>query len=209
MPSTFPSMFIEHAANYFDAYADALRNAMATADRAQFLAASELLEEVMKNGGRVFVCGNGGSAAIANHLVCDHMKGARANSTFHARVTSLSSNIEILTAIANDLAYDKVFEFQLSCEASANDALIAISSSGNSPNIINALNWARSHGIASIAMTGFGGGEARRLADISLHVAADNYGIVEDVHQAFMHSLAQFLRQKNLVDRSIVGELKF
>jgi D-sedoheptulose 7-phosphate isomerase/D-glycero-D-manno-heptose 1,7-bisphosphate phosphatase len=146
----------------------------------------------------VFVCGNGGSASIANHLQCDHVKGIRVGTELHTRVTSLSTNVEILSAIANDIGYDAVFEFQLESMARPGDVLVAVSSSGRSPNIVRALSWAENHGMQTIAMTGFGGGDARRVAGVSIHVDAYNYGIVEDAHQACMHLLAQYARQSRM-----------
>jgi len=101
----------------------------------------------------------------------------------------------LITAIANDFAYDEVFSYQLKTMAAPGDVLITISSSGNSENIVRAIDWARVNGVGSISMTGFAGGRSKSLADINLHVAAENYGVVEDIHQSMMHSLAQYLRQ--------------
>lgn len=115
----------------------------------------------------------------------------------------------MITAIGNDIGYEQVFAFQLDALGQAGDVLIAISSSGDSPNIVNALNCARDRKIPSIAMTGFTGGRAAALADISLHVDAHNYGIVEDVHQSLMHILAQYLRHSHLDDEVKLGKIKF
>jgi phosphoheptose isomerase len=117
--------------------------------------------------------------------------------------------MEIVTAIANDFGYDQVFEFQLSSLAMDGDVLIVVSSSGNSPNILSALISARTQGIKSIAMTGFNGGKAQGLADVSLRVDAENYGVVEDVHQSLMHIMAQYIRQKRLLARDQIGSIKF
>lgn len=172
-------------------------------------ASAKLLAERSLSGRMIFSCGNGGSAAIANHLVCDCMKGVRTSSTLHPRVHSLSTTVETITAIGNDFGYEQIFEFQLESLGQPGDVLVAISSSGDSPNIINALTRARELGIASIAMTGFTGGRARSIADISLHVDAHNYGVVEDVHQSLMHILAQYLRHSHLEDESQLGHIKF
>jgi phosphoheptose isomerase len=102
-----------------------------------------------------------------------------------------------------------VFALQLRSLGRPGDVLIAISSSGNSPNIVQALSWARDNGLRTIAMTGFAGGKAREVAEITLHVAAENYGVVEDVHQSLMHLLAQWLRQNHLTDPSSIGKQKF
>jgi phosphoheptose isomerase len=151
----------------------------------------------------VFSCGNGGSAAIANHLQCDHLKGIRAGSDLAPRVISLSANVELITAVANDIGYDDVFAYQLQSQSVAGDVLIAISSSGQSPSIVRALTWARGHGLRSIALTGFDGGDSRMLAEVSLHVDATNYGVVEDIHQALVHALAQYIRQSRMAPDAI------
>ena len=99
----------------------------------------------------------------------------------------------LLTAIANDFSYEVGFSRQLEMQARQGDVLICISSSGNSPNILAVMDQARDMKIMTIAFTGFTGGVAAKVADISIHVAADNYGIVEDCHQALMHNIAQYI----------------
>lgn len=208
MPS-FPSTQYEHASSYADEYFDLLASASKTIDRDAVEKAARLLADVSARGGRVYSCGNGGSAAISNHLVCDCLKGIRMDSTLMPKVVSLSSNIETITAIGNDIGYDEIFRFQLESLAVSGDLLITISSSGASPNIVAAIEWAKSNGIATIAMTGFSGGKSRELADVSLHVDADNYGVVEDLHQSLMHLLAQYTRQKHITDLARLPEIKF
>ncbi|MEQ8409967.1 MAG: SIS domain-containing protein [Erythrobacter sp.] len=205
----FPSSQIEHASTYADEYFERLAEASKTIDRNAVEEAARLIAETTHDGRRIYCCGNGGSAAISNHLVCDCVKGIRTDSTLRPQVVSLSSNIEIITAIGNDIGYDKIFRYQLESLAGAGDLLIVISSSGGSPNIVEAVEWARENGVASIAMTGFSGGQARELADISLHVEAENYGIIEDLHQSLMHLLAQYSRQKHICDTAKLGQLKF
>lgn len=192
---TFPQFAYADIAQYIDAYSDQISQAYASVDRNQLRAAQSLLVSALEQDMHLFSCGNGGSAAIANHLVCDHTKGVSTDTPFRPRVFSLSTNVETLTAIANDIDYSEIFSQQLHFLARPGDVLVAISSSGDSDNIVKALQWARSNRIGSIAMTGFSGGRARQLADVSLHVEADNYGVIEDVHQSLMHILAQFIRQ--------------
>lgn len=145
----------------------------------------------------VFVCGNGGSAAISDHFMCDHTKGVNSDTHFLPNVRSLSSCMSLLTAIGNDFSYEDIFSYQLEMFGSTGDVLIAISSSGNSPNIIKALDVASRNNIKTIAFVGFDGGKAKDIADIVLHVPINNYGVVEDCHQALMHILAQYLRKTN------------
>lgn len=202
-PAGFPAAPYASAASYFEAYAaDAVR-AAGSIEQSALDGAAQLLLEAYQGGRRVFACGNGGSAAIANHLQCDHLKGIRTTTDLLPRVVSLSSNVELITAIANDVAYDDVFAFQLQSQSSAGDVLIAISSSGRSANIVRALAWARDNRLRTIALTGFSGGEARALADVTIHVDGTNYGVVEDVHQAVMHGLAQYIRQSRMTPAAV------
>jgi phosphoheptose isomerase len=187
----------------------AVSTAFAGLDRNELRKAASVLEDAVSRKASIFVCGNGGSASIANHFACDHLKGIRTGTSILPRVFSLSTNIEIVTAVANDIGYANIFDFQLASLACEGDVLVVISSSGASPNIVGALRWAREHRMTSIAMTGFSGGEGRALADIALHVDAHNYGVVEDIHQSIMHMLAQFLRHKKLDDVSQIGRIKF
>jgi D-sedoheptulose 7-phosphate isomerase/D-glycero-D-manno-heptose 1,7-bisphosphate phosphatase len=140
---------------------------------------------------------------VANHLQCDHVKGVRNGTDLSPRVVSLSANVELLTAIANDLAYEEVFAYQLESQARPGDVLIAISSSGCSPNIVNALAFAREHGLHTIALTGFSGGDVKSMADVAIHVDCTNYGVVEDLHQAVMHAIAQYVRQSRMTPGAI------
>ncbi len=195
---TFPQMRYESAYLFAEHYSHELAQALATVDVAAFDRASKVLADAYDRDAAVFVCGNGGSASIANHLQCDHVKGVRVGTDLHTRVTSLSTNVEILSAIANDIGYEAVFEYQLESMARPGDVLVAVSSSGSSPNVVRALRWAEEHGLQTIAMSGFGGGDARRVAGVSIHVDARNYGIVEDAHQACMHLLAQYVRQSRM-----------
>ena len=171
--------------------------------------AGDILAKAARDGRRIYSCGNGGSASIANHLVCDCLKGSRTDSTIRPMVHSLSSPIELITAIANDMSVTEIFSYQLQSLGKKDDVLISISSSGTSPNIVEALKTAKSLGMTTIAMSGFGGGESRTLADVSLHVPADNYGMVEDAHQSLMHILAQYLRQAHIDDDEKLGKIKF
>ena len=194
----FPVAPHANAGSYFDAYADEISRAAKTIDPAALDRAGALLLEAYARGSRAFSCGNGGSASIANHMQCDHVKGVRNGTDLAPRVHSLSSNVELITAIANDLGYADVFAYQLQSQAEPGDVLVAVSSSGRSPSIVQALTWARDHGLRTIAVTGFDGGAARKVAEISIHVECTNYGVIEDLHQAVMHSLAQYVRHSRM-----------
>lgn len=191
----FPDRPYQQAGAYWGAYADESARAARTIDTVEVERAATLLLHAYRAGAAVFACGNGGSAAIANHLQCDHLKGVRTRTDLMPRVVSLSSNVELITAVANDMAYQDIFTYQLQSQSRPGDVLVAISSSGRSPNIVQALAWAGDHDVHTIAFTGFDGGEARQLADVVVHVDCCNYGVVEDLHQSVMHSLAQYIRQ--------------
>jgi D-sedoheptulose 7-phosphate isomerase/D-glycero-D-manno-heptose 1,7-bisphosphate phosphatase len=197
-PVKFPVAPHANAGSYFDAYADEIFRAAKTIDPADLDRAGALLIEAYARGSRTFSCGNGGSASIANHMQCDHVKGVRTATDLTPRVQSLSTNVELVTAIANDLGYENVFVYQLQSQAEPDDVLVAVSSSGGSPNIVQALTWARDHGLRTIAITGFDGGPARRVAEVSIHVECTNYGVIEDLHQAVMHALAQYVRHSRM-----------
>lgn len=200
---SFPLAPYERVSSYFAAYTEELALAAKSVDSAELDRAAATLVQAYVNHRTVFSCGSGGSAAIANHLQCDHLKGIRTGSDLAPRVVSLSSNVELITAIANDIGYDDVFAYQLQSQSVAGDVLIAISSSGQSPSIIRALTWARRHDLRTIALTGFEGGDSRMLAEVSLHIDATNYGVVEDLHQALMHALAQYIRQSRMAPDEI------
>ncbi|MDQ1472807.1 MAG: D-sedoheptulose 7-phosphate isomerase [Bryobacterales bacterium] len=170
--------------------------------------AADFLAELFSSGHTLYVCGNGGSAAISNHLLCDFSKGIQTGTVLRPRVVSLSSHVELITAIGNDMDFADIFAYQLRTAARDGDALMTISSSGNSENIVRAIQWASGHNVQSIALTGFEGGRSAKLADINIHVPASNYGVVEDVHQSVMHILAQFIRMR-LMDPALIADSLF
>ena len=153
--------------------------------------AISLLEKTIKKNKWVYSCGNGGSAAISNHFHVDYLKGINQYSRKNSKFLSLCSNVETITAIANDFGYEHVFSHQLKIYLKKNDVLICISSSGNSKNIINALKFAKKNKNKTILLSGFDGGLASKLADINIHVNSKNYGIIEDCHQSIMHLISQ------------------
>jgi histidinol-phosphate phosphatase family protein len=205
--TSFPCRRYDDAATFARGYADELARAVASVDATRFDAAARILNAAYDRGAAVFSCGNGGSASIANHFQCDHVKGVRVGTGLLTRVQSLSSNVEILSAIANDNGYENVFDFQLQSQARPGDVLVAVSSSGRSPNILRALEWCAANGVETVAFTGFTGGPARELATVSIHVDSFNYGVIEDSHQACMHLLAQYVRQSRMSADDIVAQV--
>ena len=208
MTAKFPSQKYTSAGAFLADYASGIAKALSSVRPGEIERAATAMKRAVQADRLIFTCGNGGSAAIANHLTCDCSKGVATNTTLRPRVVSLSSTVELITAIANDMSYPEVFAYQLKNAARPGDVLITISSSGDSENIVRALDWAGENGMTTIAMSGFSGGRSAQMADISLHVAADNYGIVEDVHQSLMHILAQYVRMSELPSE-LVQTLRF
>ncbi|HBA35227.1 MAG TPA: phosphoheptose isomerase [Gammaproteobacteria bacterium] len=205
---SFPDNKFSHISEYATAYFNEVTKASETVDGEKLQQAADILTKVYSVGGQVYSCGNGGSAAIANHLVCDHCKLVQTDTDLTPRIVSLSTTVEMITAIGNDISYDEVFAYQLRSLARPGDALMTISSSGDSPNIIRAIEVAKDVGIPVIAMSGFTGGRSAKMADVSLHVDANNYGVIEDVHQSLMHLLAQYVRQAHM-DEDVIKQRKF
>lgn len=189
----------ENIRDYWRAYSRLLHESLSAVEPEALRSAFELMSTALRDRRTIFVAGNGGSAAVANHLCCDWMKGTAVTSQPSLKVLSLTSNVPLITALANDLSYERVFASQLELLAEKNDLVVLISTSGLSPNIIEAAKTARGLALKRIGMTGFEGGELATLVDAHLHIPAHNYGVVEDAHQALMHIFAQFLlrqRQK-------------
>lgn len=183
-------------AEFAQGYFKMLFEASAKVDGRQLEAARELLEKTVDAGGFIYVAGNGGSSAIADHLCCDWTKGAAHPAFKTLRTHSLTGSVALVTALANDVSYEEAFARQVEFYCTAKDILILISSSGNSSNILRAAGAARKIGTKVIGLSGFTGGELQKISDISLYVPESNYGIVEDCHQSLMHILAQFIARK-------------
>jgi len=159
----------------------------------------EILGSSIEKEQKIFVGGNGGSAALALHYVCDFSKGANKNWSENLKrykAICLSSNIGYLTAISNDAHFNDVFKQQLINLASRNDILILISSSGNSPNVVEAAKYGKERSLITIGITGFEGGELKELCDYSAHIQCPSYEVCEDIHSIFGHFLAVYLREQ-------------
>lgn len=154
-----------------------------------------VLASARERGATVHICGNGGSAAVANHTECDCSKGTHHAGAAPLMTRSLSANPSLLTAIGNDLGYEWVFERQIEYYTRPGDVVLIVSSSGNSPNVVNACRAAKARGLLTVALVGFKGGALKDLADHVVHIPVDHYGIVEDMHQACIHLVTSFLRQ--------------
>ncbi|WP_321365623.1 SIS domain-containing protein [uncultured Celeribacter sp.] len=184
------------AAEYAKNYANSLSEGLSSVNGTKLDQALQAIEACSVAGGTLYLAGNGGSAAICDHLVCDFVKG-----TYHVahppiRAISLTENVALYTAIANDFHFENVFSFQLQARMRPEDILIAVSSSGNSENIIRAVAQAQKIGAKTIGLSGFDGGRLNDMSEIPLHVAVNNYGVVEDAHSALLHIMVQMIGQK-------------
>src|SRR3954463_6349134 len=175
------------AKDYLERVCDEVRRL----DTTRLEALSGLIEDAYHAGRFVFICGNGGSGANASHLCEDLAKCTLRDFEAPKRLKglSLTDNTAGIMAWANDEGYDRIFVEQLKNFASEGDLLLAISGSGNSPNILKAVDWANRHGLRTVGLTGFGGGKLKDLAQHNLHVAIDDMGIAESIHQVAFHWL--------------------
>ena len=180
---------MEFVENYYQQYIRVL-NAF---DKSSLEPVLDTFLDVRDKGGTLWVAGNGGSAAIGDHTVCDVTKGTHAEGQPTIKSISLTSNTAMLTALGNDLDYEQVFSQQLKYYLGKNDALLLVSSSGNSPNVVKACEYANSRGVPTIAFVGFKGGKLRRIAKHCVWIPIENYGMAEDAHQSLMHVTTQYI----------------
>jgi phosphoheptose isomerase len=184
-------------------YIKTLENSAKNIDWNKLKKISDIIESTIKSGNTIFVCGNGGSASIANHFLCDFAKGLNISDSVKPRIFSLSTNIEIITALGNDISFEKIFSNQLNVFVKKKDVLINFSVSGNSPNIIEAAKLARRKKIKVLSFTGFTKSKLEKYSDHLICFNVLNYGIAEDFFQILTHYISQFLKQKNLTEKEI------
>ncbi|MFZ3053694.1 MAG: SIS domain-containing protein [Sulfuricurvum sp.] len=159
----------------------------------------EKFDSLHQNNGKIFVIGNGGSAATASHMVNDLGVGLKRRGIRNFNIESLADNVPVCTAIANDIGYENIFYAQLKDNLTSNDILIAISCSGNSHNILKATNYAQKVGATIVGLTGFDGGMLKKTCDISIHVETEQnqYGLVEDIHMILDHILYTYFIEES------------
>lgn len=174
-------------------YYRGLTDTMLKLDYEQISEAMNALVNCYEHGGTVYVFGNGGSAATASHMVCDFNKGVSLKKSKKFNFICLSDNTPILTALANDISYDDVFAYQIEKILNKDDLVLAISGSGNSKNIIKAINVAKAQGVKIIGMTGYDGGQLYKLSDYHLHAPINDMMKAEDIHMSFDHMMATIL----------------
>lgn len=184
------------AVNYLPAISAYLRTEMeilSRLDQNAINALMNLMEETRKSGHRIFLCGNGGSAATASHFVCDFMKGVSLNQSVKYDLECLNDNTPLLSAVSNDIGYEEVFVMPLRAKLHPGDLVIGISGSGNSENVVRAIAYAKEHGARTAVLVGYSGGKLLAMADQAVHVPIDNMQIVEDVHMILDHLMMYIL----------------
>lgn len=181
--------FIDFVEDYYQQYIRVLNGF----DKRSLEPVLDVFLNVRDNNGILWVAGNGGSAAIGDHTVCDITKGTYRENQPTLKSVSLTSNAAMLTALGNDISYEDVFSQQLKYYLGENDALLLVSSSGNSPNVVKACEYANSRGIPTVAFVGFKGGKLNDIARHSVWIPIENYGMAEDAHQSLMHVTTQYI----------------
>lgn len=179
----------------FEHYASRLQHVLGGADWSGVVTLAEELLDCWRAGRQVFLCGNGGSAGNAIHLANDFLYGISKTLGSGLRVSALPANSAVLTCLANDVDYESIFSMQLAVQGRANDVVIALSGSGNSPNIVKALEQAKAMGMKTFAILGYSGGRAKRLAHVAIHFAVDDMQIAEDMQLVVGHMIMQWLYQ--------------
>lgn len=183
----------------FRQYAEELSSALNSEVLAGLETATQFVEAAYHDRQTIFVAGNGGSAATASHMTADFQKTTLGKIPDQLpkrlRAIALSDNMPVVTAWGNDFHYDRIFAEQLRTLANPGDLLIVITASGNSPNIIAALEAAREIGVKTVGFLGFTGGKAKALCDVSVVVPSENYGVIEDAHSIFMHMVTAAVRE--------------
>lgn len=174
-------------------YSARLQSILQKADWSGVVRLAEVLGECWSSKRQVFLCGNGGSAGNAIHLANDFIYGVSKRHGSGLRAIALPANAAVLTCLANDTGYDEIFAKQLAVQASAGDVLIALSGSGNSRNVLRALDEAGNIGMTSFAVLGYDGGRAKAIADCAIHFPVDDMQISEDLQLVVGHMVMQWL----------------
>jgi len=178
--------------NFLEHYKTELLRAIETIPLEKVATAIEWFKETRTGGRHIFVCGNGGSASAASHFACDMLKGASYNRASRFRILALTDSLPTLTAYANDVSYDAVFVEQLKNFAQPGDLVLAVSGSGNSPNVLRAIEFANSMGCRTIALTGRDGGKLGPLAQLGIQVPIPHMGRIEDSHLIVLHMICYY-----------------
>ena len=185
---------------FSEAYKTSLLEAIDKIDLAAVETAIGWLCEARDAGRQIFVCGNGGSASTSSHFVCDMVKGASYKRANRFRIMALTDGLPTITAYSNDVGYDAVFVEQLKNFARPGDIFMAISGSGNSPNVVRAMQYAGEIGCQTIALTGRDGGRLGKLAQLNLQVGVPHMGRIEDAHMIICHMICYYFMDTEVTE---------
>ena len=178
--------------NFPDSYKQALLQTIDSIDSSLVSQAIDWFKDAREKGATIFVAGNGGSASTASHFACDMVKGASFNRESRFRIMALTDSLPTMTAYSNDVGYDVVFAEQLKNFAKPGDLYMAISGSGNSPNVIRAMEYANQAGCKTLALTGRDGGKLGAQAQLNIQVPVPHMGRIEDAHMIVCHMIAYY-----------------
>lgn len=181
------------ASDFFTSYGKRVSQHIQAMDWEKITPLAESILECHKNNRQVFLCGNGGSAANAMHIVNDLIYGTSPLDGRGLRAEALCANTAVVTCLANDIGYDDIYAQQLAVKGQQDDLLIVLSGSGNSPNVINALKMAKKQGIKTAALLGYSGGACKKLAEIVIHFKVDDMQIAEDLQMMVGHMITQWM----------------
>lgn len=185
--------------SFSDTYKSELLDTIARIDTEKVSRAIAWFEQALDEDRHVFVCGNGGSGSTASHFVCDVLKGASYERQKRFRILSLNDSVPTLTAYSNDVSYECAFVEQLKNYARPGDLVMAISASGNSANVVKAVEYANEVGCKTIALTGQDGGKLGRAGQLNIHVPAQHMGRIEDAHMVICHMIAyRFMEEREV-----------
>jgi D-sedoheptulose 7-phosphate isomerase len=177
-------------------YLSGLQDCISEISNQDIQGVADIVFSAYRNNRQIFIFGNGGSAATASHITCDLRKGTAQPGKARLKVTSLSDSIPLFTAIGNDISYESVFVEQLISQVEKGDVAIGISCSGNSPNVLKAVQYAKEHGATTIGFTACGGGKLRGMTDRNINLSTHDFGQAEDIHLSLGHIISYMVKAK-------------
>tara|TARA_B100000787_G_C16059216_1_gene234779 strand:- start:81 stop:707 length:627 start_codon:yes stop_codon:yes gene_type:complete len=202
MYKRFPLKKISKSKEFYLEYISEKNNLLKNINFKELDKIINLLKKCFSNNNIVYTCGNGGSSSLAEHFTCDFIKQTNNKTNLKVKCISLASNFSLISAIANDISYDKIFSFQAEKLCKKNDVIFLFSVSGNSKNLIETVKVAKKMSVKTVSFTGFDGGKLSKISDFNINFPIANFGIVEDCHISLMHYLSQFLRNTGLKEKN-------